>query len=111
MNVVVPFPKPAERPEALAVMLGCLAGQVLASARAGRFTEVVDAVAQMRELADRVIGNAQTPAERAMARTVVNDAALAIRQSEALIGDSLRKQRVADRNRPAYRRIQNTGVH
>ena len=94
-----------ERPAMLAILMGGLGHDVLDAAKKGEDELVVELSNRVRYMADRMQGCAMTDSDKATLRAALLAAERTVRTAEEILRDKLRDQRLGDRNRPAYRRI------
>lgn len=95
-----------ERPAMLAILMGGLGHDVLDAAKKGENELVIELSNRLRYMADRMQGCAMTEGDKATLRQALLAAERTVRTAEDILKDKLRGQRLGDKNRPAYRRIE-----
>lgn len=92
-------------PAQFGVLLGELTDRLCSAAKSGRVDDVLSLNAEIGGLAQQVAQADLNHIERGRLMAALRDAAKTVIDVSSMTQDTMRRERVADRNRPAYRAI------
>ncbi len=98
-----------ERAGAVAILMGGVGHRILTAAKDGDHDLVRDLNQELLYLSDRMSKCARSDADKATMRQALLAAQKTVVTAEELLSERLRAHRIADRNRPAYRRAETAG--